>query len=243
MSKLAQMIDSAGSVAIFTGAGISTLSGVPDFRGPEGIYRKLDADRIFSLEEFRRDPAFYYESARDFIYTLDRRTPSVVHTVCARLEDTGKVAGVITQNIDMLHGRAGSRNLIELHGSPARHGCESCGWTTGFDHVAPLVLAGDLPTCDRCGGVLKPAITFFGEMLPPGALEAAYALAAAADLILVLGSSLVVQPAASVPLATLQGGGRLAIVNLGTTPLDDLAAGRWTDLAVEFGRLEQFFGF
>jgi NAD-dependent deacetylase len=241
MSELAQMIDAAGSVAVFTGAGISTLSGVPDFRGPDGIYRQLDADRIFSLDEFRRDPAFYYESSRDFIYTLDQREPSVVHTVCARLEAAGKVAGVITQNIDMLHGRAGSRNLIELHGSPARHGCESCGWTTDFDQVAPAVLAGRLPCCDRCDAVVKPAITFFGEMLPAGALEKAYALAAAVDLILVLGSSLLVQPAASVPLATLRSGGRLAIVNQGATPLDDLAAARWTDLAAEFGHLARYY--
>ncbi|MEN8005936.1 MAG: Sir2 family NAD-dependent protein deacetylase [Candidatus Krumholzibacteriota bacterium] len=242
MLKLVEMIESADSIAVFTGAGVSTLSGIPDFRGPQGIYRQLDADRIFGLDQFLRDPGYYYEHARDFIYNLDQRRPSIVHTVCAALESRGLIRGVATQNIDMLHQKAGSRNVIELHGSPARHSCLGCGHRIAFEQVVPEVRAGRLPVCDRCGGVFKPDITFFGEMLPAGALENAIALAGSVDLLLVLGSSLVVQPAASVPLATLETGGRLAIVNLGETPLDSRAAGRWEDLATEFLELARHFG-
>lgn len=242
MPELAKMIAKARSTAVFTGAGVSTLSGIPDFRGPKGIYRHLDADRIFGLDQFRSDPGFYYEHARDFIYSLDERRPSIVHTVCAELESRGLVRGVITQNIDMLHQGAGSKNVIELHGSPSRHSCLGCGIQTTFAEVVPVVREGRLPTCDECGGVLKPDITFFGEMLPEGALDDAFSLAGSVDLLLVLGSSLVVQPAASVPLATLENGGQLAIVNLGETPLDRRAVARWDDLEKEFLAVARYFG-
>jgi NAD-dependent deacetylase len=235
------LIDDASAVAVFTGAGISTLCGIPDFRGPQGIYQQVDADRIFGLDQFQTDPGYYYRHAKDFIYGLLERQPGLVHEVCARLETAGKVRGVITQNIDMLHQRAGSRTVIELHGSPATHTCGRCGRQTTFAQVAPVVRADRLPECAGCGGVVKPDITFFGEMLPAGALEAAFALAQEVDLLLVLGSSLVVQPAASVPLATLQAGGRLAIVNLDPTPLDGHAVGRWEDLETEFRTLARHF--
>lgn len=241
MSELAQMIEKAGSVAVFTGAGVSTLCGIPDFRGPDGIYRHPEAERIFSLDQFRRDPSLYYKHARDFIYSLGDRIPGIVHTVCAGLEKAGICHGVITQNIDMLHQRAGARKVIELHGTPERHTCHQCGLQTTFEKVAPIVRRGELPLCTSCETVVKPDITFFGEMLPPGALDEAFELAAGVDLILVLGSSLVVQPAASVPLATLENGGDLAIVNLGDTPLDPYASGRWDDLDSEFRALSRHF--
>lgn len=242
MSNLARMIEKAGSVAVFTGAGISTLCGIPDFRGPDGIYKHMDADRIFGLDQFKSDPSFYYEHARDFIYGMGEKVPGIVHTVCADLEKQGLCRGVITQNIDMLHQRAGSAQVIELHGSPEFHTCGQCGIRTTFDLVAPVVRSGELPRCASCSAVVKPDITFFGEMLPPGALEGAFSLAGEVDLLLVLGSSLVVQPAASIPLATLENGGTLAIVNLGTTPLDRYATGRWDDLETEFQALARHFG-
>ena len=242
MTELAKLMDDSASVAVFTGAGVSTLCGIPDFRGPNGIYKHLDADRIFGLDQFRRDPGFYYEHARDFIYKFHDRQPGLVHTVCADLESKGLIRGVITQNIDMLHQRAGSRNVVEIHGSPEGHTCLKCGWGTTFEVVAPVVQAGELPRCEKCQAVVKPDITFFGEMLPAGALEKAFDLAASVDLMLVLGSSLVVQPAASVPLATLEAGGRLAIVNLDATPLDSHAVGCWNDLETEFLALARHFG-
>jgi len=242
MNELAELIMESSSVAVFTGAGVSTLSGIPDFRGPQGIYRTMDADRIFSIQQFDADPSFYYHHSRDFIYGLGDFDPGIVHRVCAELERRGLVSGIITQNIDMLHQRAGSPAVIELHGSPEFHTCRSCSLQTTFEVVAPLVRSGEIPRCAACDGVVKPDITFFGEMLPEGALEAGFALAAQADLMLVLGSSLVVQPAASVPLATVQAGGRLAVVNLDSTPLDDLADYRGRDLAREFEALAGHFG-
>ena len=240
MTSLVELIRQADRIAAFTGAGVSTLSGVPDFRGPQGLYKRIDADRIFSLAEFQADPSFFYTSAADFLYCAQEPEPSLVHQVCARLEQAGCLAGVITQNIDMLHRKAGSRRVIELHGSPERHHCLACGWSAAYAEVAPLVHRGELPRCRECAAVLKPGITFFGEMLPAGALEEAVALAASADLMLVLGSSLVVQPAASVPVATARRGGSLAIVNLGATPLDDLACYRSDDLEREFRKIQDW---
>jgi len=238
ISALVHLIRQATSVVAFTGAGVSTLSGIPDFRGPNGLYRKFDADRIFDIDNFWADPSSFYSQSRDFIYAMDACEPSLVHQVLARLEDAGRLEGVITQNIDMLHQRAGSRTVVELHGSPSWHACRDCPGGAAFAAVAPLVRAGGVPRCARCGGVLKPGITFFGELLPPGALERAGALAAHADLLLVLGSSLVVQPAASLPLLTLRRGGQIAVVNQDATPLDEAAAWRGDDLARIFAGLE-----
>jgi NAD-dependent deacetylase len=239
MSELVELVRAADRLAVFSGAGISTLCGIPDFRGPDGIYQRLDADRIFSLEEFQADPAFYYTHARDFIYNLDEYQPGIVHRVCADLEQAGRLTGVITQNIDMLHQRAGSSRVIELHGSPASHSCSGCGNRAEFAQVAPVVKKGKLPRCEICRAVLKPDITFFGEMLPAGALDAAFELASQADLLLVLGSSLIVQPAASVPLATLAAGGQVAVVNRDPTSLDQRAVCCRQDLAEEFQAIGQ----
>lgn len=239
---IVELLREARRAVIFTGAGVSTLCGIPDFRGPEGLYKRLDADRIFALDGFLADPSYYYTHAREFIYTMGDVAPGPVHRVCAALESQGIVRGVVTQNIDMLHQRAGSRHVVELHGSPARHVCLACGTERGFDEVAPLVRAGEMPRCPGCDAVLKPAITFFGEMLPEGALETAGAWAAEADLLLVLGSSLVVQPAASVPLLTARAGGRLAVVNRGPTPLDELADWRSDDLQAFCDLLDRELG-
>ena len=239
---IVDMIREARSVLVFTGAGVSTLCGIPDFRGPDGLHQRVDADRIFALDGFLEDPSFYYRHARDFIYAMGDVEPGPAHRLCAALERQGLIAGVVTQNIDMLHQRAGSRNVVELHGSPERHVCLRCGATEDFATVAPLVRDGVMPRCPGCDEVLKPAITFFGEMLPEGALETAGAWAAAADLVLVLGSSLVVQPAASVPLLTVRAGGRLAIVNRDPTPLDGLADWRADDLLAFCGLLDKGLG-
>lgn len=241
-AALADLIAGGGTVVAFTGAGVSTLSGIPDFRGPQGLYRRLDADRIFDLAGFRADPGYFYAEAREFIYAMGDKAPSVVHRVLAGLEGQRRLAGVVTQNIDMLHQRAGSRTVVELHGSPAWHACPECPGGAPFAVVAPLVRAGGLPRCDRCGAVLKPGIVFFGELLPAGALELAAQLATGADLLLVLGSSLVVQPAASLPWLTLRAGGRVAVVNRDPTPLDGQAAWRGRDLAQVFAQLAGAFG-
>jgi len=237
VDEILTLIRSSRRMVVFSGAGISTLSGLPDFRGTGGLYREIDGNRVFDTEVFRDDPAFFYNNAADLVYGLEDYEPNLVHEQCARLETAGKVSGVITQNIDMLHQRAGSEQLVELHGSPAIHTCQRCERPHDYAWAAEWVRRGDIPLCSSCGGVLKPDITFFGDSLPAGALSTAATWAGEADLMIALGSSLMVQPAASIPLVTVQAGGKLVIVNRDPTPLDHLAQARHHDLRSLFERI------
>ncbi len=241
-ARLAEAIRDASHCVAFTGAGVSTLSGIQDFRGKNGLYRTVDADRMFDLSVFREDPMVYYSMARDFIYGLEEKKPSLVHLVLAGLEGQGRLAALITQNVDLLHEKAGSKNVIEIHGSPARHGCRRCGYSMPFAEAAAVVREGTVPTCPECGVALKPGITFFGENLPEGAISRAIAEARRADLMLVLGSSLAVRPAALLPEYTLNAGGKLAIVNDMPTHLDRYAEFRLEDLSDTFRALAGEFG-
>lgn len=234
LREFRDLVAGAKRCVAFTGAGVSTLSGIQDFRGKNGLYRTMDAGRLFDLAEFDRNPGYYYAASRDFIYGLDEKVPSLVHQTLAALEARGRLQAVLTQNIDLLHQKAGSRRVVELHGSPARHYCRADGYEIDFDAAAALVKRGELPLCPRCGAALKPAITFFGESLPVGALLEAERLAAGADLLLVLGTSLQVYPAASLPQVTLDHGGRVAVVNDMPTSIDDRAAVVLPDLAQAF---------
>ncbi|MBO7482913.1 MAG: NAD-dependent deacetylase [Kiritimatiellae bacterium] len=229
---------SAKCVAAMTGAGISTLCGIPDFRGPKGLYRNPDAERIFDIDWFDRDPSVYYRGCRELVYGLGEFRPGPVHDALKRLEDAGRLDGIITQNIDMLHQKAGSSRVYEVHGSPLVHHCRRCGKSASFDEIMDMVSAnggasalGDpyVPRCP-CGGAFKPDITFFGESLPEEAFMRSQELAARADLMLVLGTSLTVFPAAGLPRLTLHNGGRLVIVNAQPTPLDEYALVRLPDL-------------
>jgi NAD-dependent deacetylase len=259
VSKLFERIAAARHFVALTGAGVSTLSGIRDFRGKNGLYNDLDAEKIFDIEYFRRDPSFYYKASADFIYNVHERSPSIVHTTLARLEQKGSLKSLITQNIDLLHQKGGSRRVIEIHGSPSVHYCLRCsdlslveklaaggpaaalpahdGDLLGFDDAAALVKAGSLPCCKKCGKVLKPAITFFGEALPAIALESAEREAARADLMLVLGTTLTVYPAAALPQTTLRNRGELVIVNNMATPLDSNTVMRFEDLGEVFEEL------
>lgn len=233
-------MDSKHLVAL-TGAGISTLSGVSDFRGKNGLYKQdsVDADKIFSLPYFMKDPSYYYLHTKDFIYNVNEKTPCVVHRVLAELEKMGIMKAVITQNIDMLHQKAGSHNVIEIHGSPMVHRCLKCHKRFTYDEIRKVLDENKIPECDDCGGIVKPEIIFFGENLNERALDNALAEASKADLMLVLGSTLVVQPAASLPLYTLQRGGKLVIVNNMETPLDEAAFLRFDDLEEVFSFIEK----
>lgn len=239
MERLLEALRNAKCVAALTGAGISTLCGIPDFRGPQGLYKNPDAERIFDIDWFERDPRIYYRGCRSLVYGLGEFAPGPVHRALKHLEDVGCLAGIATQNIDMLHQKAGSSNVYEVHGSPAIHRCRRCGATRPFNAIMEMVAAhggsenlGDtyVPTCE-CGGVFKPDITFFGEALPERAFAMAGELASRADVMLVLGTSLTVYPAAGLPRLTLQNGGKLFIVNGQPTPLDDYAVARYPDLA------------
>lgn len=241
ITKLFDKIKHARHCIALTGAGVSTLSGIRDFRGKNGLYNDMDAEKIFDIDYFYEDPSFYYKAARDFIYNVDEKEASIVHTVLAELEQKEMLKAVITQNIDLLHQKGGSRRVIEVHGSPATHYCLYCaGVRMDFKEAAALVKAGDLPKCPHCSRVLKPAITFFGESLPIDALRNAETEAQQADLMLVLGTSLTVYPAAGLPETTLRRGGAIIIVNNMKTPLDNNASMHFDDLGEVFeglGRL------
>ena len=239
MEELFDKIRSAKHCTAFTGAGVSTLSGIRDFRGKDGLYNDFDAEKIFDINYFEQDPSFYYKASASLIYDIDKKEPSIVHCVLAELEKLTFLKALITQNIDLLHGRAGSNRVIEVHGSPKTHYCLRCaGIRMPFEEAAAIVRAGELPKCPKCGRVLKPAITFFGENLPVNALREAMDEAQKSDLMLVLGTSLSVYPAASMPQYTLSNGGEIIIINNMPTPLDNRAALHFNDLEEVFMRLK-----
>lgn len=238
MKRLLEALKSANTVAAMTGAGISTLCGISDFRGPQGLYKNPDAERIFDIDWFDRDPSIYYRGCRELVYGLGEYKPGPVHKALKKLEDLGKLDGIITQNIDMLHQKAGSANVYEVHGSPLMHHCRMCGAAAGFDEIMAMIAAhggigalGEpyVPRC-KCSAAFKPDITFFGEALPEEAFRQAQELAIRADVMLVLGTSLTVFPAAGLPRLTLQRGGKVFIVNAQPTPLDEYAEARYESL-------------
>lgn len=227
----------------FTGAGISTLAGIKDFRGKGGLYEQPNTEKMFDIDVFYRDPSVYYGLAKDFIYGLDEKQPAIVHTVLAKLEQLGYLKCIITQNIDLLHQKAGSKKILEIHGSPSIHYCINCNYTEPFEKVAKIAKTGAVPKCPHCKSTLKPAITFFGEALPQKALIQAEAECSNADFLLVLGTSLQVYPAVALPAYTLRHGGKIAIINNQPTTLDSYANLHLTDLQKTFeyinSRLEQ----
>ena len=233
MKKLIEALRSSRSIAVLTGAGVSTLSGIPDFRGPQGLYKQKDAERIFDIDWFDRDPSIYYRGCSELVYGLDKYQPSEVHLALKHLEDLGLLAGIATQNIDMLHQRAGSSHVYEVHGSPMLHHCRRCGREASFGEVCAMLKGhepGFVARCPDCGGAFKPDITFFGEALPEEAFRKSQELAIGAEVMLVLGTSLTVFPAAGLPRLALQRGAKLFIVNASPTTLDDYAAGCYADL-------------
>ena len=236
MKELLSLLRSSEYTVAFTGAGVSTLAGIADFRGKNGLYNRKDIDpeRIFDLGYFKKDPSYYYSHSRDFIYNLEEKIPALVHTELARWEKAGLLKAVITQNIDLLHQKAGSERVIEVHGSPEPHRCLSCGKVFTFAEISETVKKGCTPACGDCGGSIKPDITFFGEMLPEKALNDAIREASNAQVMLVLGSTLVVYPAASIPMYTVRSGGKLVIVNDMETSLDNQAHLRYSDLSEVF---------
>jgi len=240
IAKLFALIQGAKHLVALTGAGVSTLSGIRDFRGKNGLYNEMDAEKIYDIEYFVKDPTLYYNQAGSFIYNIDEKEASIVHTVLGELEQRGFLKALITQNIDLLHQKGGSKHVIEIHGSPTVHYCLRCsGVRVEFEEVAAVVRRGEMPKCPKCGSVLKPAITFFGESLPVDALREAIEESQKADLMLVLGTSLVVQPAASMPNYTLRSGGKVVIVNNMPTPLDGRASFHFDDLGEVFEELKR----
>jgi NAD-dependent deacetylase len=222
-SALARLIRDNQPCVALTGAGVSTESGIPDFRSPTGLWAELDPLEYASLPAFRADPRKVWRFYKPRIAMLTAAEPNAGHRALAALERAGLVEGIVTQNIDVLHERAGSRNVVEVHGSIRTASCPRCGATYERAAVVALLVDADAPECARCGAVLKPDVVFFGELLPAFAIERAVELARRAALLLVVGSALEVHPVAALPEETLAAGGRLAIVNKGPTPYDERA--------------------
>jgi NAD-dependent deacetylase len=226
VSELAGLIRDARSVVALTGAGISVPSGIPDFRSPgTGLWEKVNPMEVAHIDVFRRDPERFWHFYGDRFQTLDSKRPNGAHEALVTLERAGRLDAVITQNIDQLHARAGTRELIEVHGTIAHSSCLRCGARYELNDVrARQAAAPDgVPRCD-CERPLKPDVVLFGEYLPVDALERAERLAAGADLLLCIGSSLEVYPVAQLPAVTLGNGGRVAILTQGSTPFDSRAA-------------------
>ena len=241
IESLKSLILKSENIVVFTGAGVSTLSGIRDFRGKDGLYKSnwngLSVEEILSIDFFLSDPGLFYRWAKGFIYQLEKYEPNIVHNALGRLSQKSYIKGVYTQNIDLLHQKGGVRQVWELHGSPAEHHCLSCGKTYSYDNIAPKVQADTVPCCDVCSGLVKPDIIFYGEQLNNNMLNKAYQDMAEADLALILGSSLTVQPAAGLPMATYYHGGKIVVVNADATPLDRYAHLRFTDLKDVFVNL------
>ncbi len=219
--RLAELVAGAERVVALTGAGVSVPSGIPDFRTPEtGLWAKVDPMEVAHIDVFERDPARFWSYYRPRFHALGDKRPNRAHEALAELERRGLLAGLITQNIDRLHRAAGSENVVEVHGSIETSSCTRCGASYGIDEVDELFNADGVAECRACGGPVKPGVVLFGELLPEAAMRRAQALAASADLMLCVGSSLVVHPVAGLPAVTLAAGGRLAIVTKGATPYD-----------------------
>jgi NAD-dependent deacetylase len=227
-ARLAELIRGAGSVVALTGAGISVPSGIPDFRSPgTGLWENVNPMEVAHIDAFRRDPEAFWRFYGERFQTLEDKQPNGAHRALAELERAGLLDAVITQNIDRLHARAGSEQLIEVHGTIAHSSCLSCRLRYELGDVRAR-LAGDprgVPRCE-CGEPLKPDVVLFGEYLPATALMLAEQLASRADLMLCIGSSLEVYPVADLPAMTLAAGGQIAILTQGQTPYDSRAAVR-----------------
>ena len=201
------------------GRGYSTSSGIPDFRSASGLYADERNTNVFDVAEFRRNPENYYRFAREFYPILMEARPNVAHKALAKWERRGIDIQIATQNIDDLHQRAGSTRVYPIHGTYRTSVCQSCSKSCDTQSLIPDVLRGEPPRC-ACGGVFKQDITFFGEMLPEVAWNSAESAISEADLMLILGTSLVVYPAASLP-DRRSSAARLVIVNRDPTHLDE----------------------
>jgi NAD-dependent deacetylase len=222
VERIAEMILESKKVVALTGAGISTESGIPDFRGPQGLWKQVDP-RTSTIQFFRQFPDVFWQFMVDRLGSIVRAEPNRAHYALVELERMGKLSSVITQNVDGLHIKAGSRNVIELHGNVREAVCLSCGKVVPMEEAMGKVKRGYLPPRCECGGVLKPNVVLFNEPLPEEAYRRALLESGTCDLMLVVGTSLQVYPAAYLPVVAKQRGARLVIINMEPTPLDDVA--------------------
>jgi NAD-dependent deacetylase len=220
--RLAELIRESRCTVALTGAGISVPSGIPDFRSPgEGLWENVNPMEVAHIDAFRRDPERFWSFYRPRLHSLDDVEPNDAHRVLAELERRELLEAVITQNIDMLHHKAGSERIIEVHGSIKSGTCQGCDAEFTLAQVDELFDDRGVAICSVCGnGHVKPDVVLFGELLPVAAIAEAEALAARADLMLCIGSSLEVYPVAGLPTVTMGRGGSIAVITKGPTPFD-----------------------
>ena len=219
VERLAELMRERQPCVVLTGAGVSTESGIPDFRSPTGIWARYDPMEYASIDAFRRDPVkvwSFYSQRLDMLATAE---PNAAHHALAALERADWVGAVVTQNIDLLHERAGSETVVEVHGSIRTSSCLQCHTRVLLADVIRLLEGAAAPACPTCGSILKPDVVMFGELLPRAPIDRANELARSAALMLVVGSSLEVWPVAGLPLEAAS----FAVVNRGPTALDDEA--------------------
>lgn len=219
----ADLLSGARRGVALTGAGVSTESGLPDFRSPAGLWAGVDPVEVATLTAFRRTPERFYDFYRTRLAMLAGAKPNAGHRALADLEAKRMIEVVVTQNIDGLHQEAGSRRVIELHGNLREAACPDCGWVGPITRVTEALARERLPVCERCGGRVKPNVVLFEELLPLDAYHEAERACRSADVLLVAGSSLQVTPAALLPREAMRAGASLIIVNDECTPFDDLA--------------------
>jgi len=224
IDRAAELLAAAHNGLALTGAGVSAESGIPTFRGEGGLWTKYDPVKVSSIDSFLADPAAYWTVAKERGSVALNAKPNPGHLALAALESAGHIVAVVTQNTDGLHRDAGSRHVVELHGSGRTVECLSCGRREPRSEVQARLEVEMPPRCPSCGGtVLKPTVVLFGEPMPQAATEEAFALASQSDVMLVVGTSLVVFPAAEVPLTAVRSGAHMIVVNAEPTPFDRLA--------------------
>jgi NAD-dependent deacetylase len=224
VERAAELLAAAQHAIAMTGAGVSAESGIPTFRGEGGLWTKYDPVKVSSIDSFMADPASYWEVSRERGRVALAARPNPGHLALAAMEAIGRLVAVVTQNTDGLHQDAGSSRVIELHGSGRTVQCLDCGRREPRSEVQARLDVEMPPRCRNCGSIfLKPTVVFFGEPMPVAAVQEAFALAGQADVVLVVGSSLVVYPAAEVPLVAVRAGARMIVVNAEPTPFDRLA--------------------
>jgi NAD-dependent deacetylase len=223
IQKLNYIISKSKRLVAFTGAGLSAESGISTYRGAGGLWSKYDPNIYANIEIFMQDSTYYWNFFKEERYkTIKQSRPNKAHNFLAKLEKDGKLLCVITQNIDGLHQLSGQKKVIELHGNTRTIVCLRCKKTYTMEKIYKKLESQLPPTC-KCGGKLKPATVLFGEQLPQDALKEAQLITQSCDVFLVLGSSLIVFPAAQLPVIAKQNNAKLAIINIDPTPLDDIA--------------------
>jgi NAD-dependent deacetylase len=241
--ELARLLEQAHHAVALTGAGVSTESGIPDFRSPEsGLWAMVDPLKVASIEGFLSDPVSFYQFWKERFSRLTEAQPNITHLLLARLEAQGLLKAVITQNIDDLHRRAGSKRILEVHGNYTRGLCIECRRPYEIETLFAKVEQEGVPRCDLCEGLLKPDVVLFGEILPPAFAESEAEIHRA-DLLLVLGSSLEVYPVADLVPQAKYCGARVVLINREPTPLDRLAdLVIYSDLGPVMHRLGELLG-